>query len=145
MLTASEVGPLLDLKKAIALTEDVFAELGRGQVDIHSPYHLFVQEGALRVVSGALRESGYMGLRSGPTKGPPEAHVALLYANTGPLLSVMGYPFGTLRTAATVAVSLKHMARPNARRLGMIGTGANAVGLLKGATTVRDVAEIFVY
>jgi alanine dehydrogenase len=145
MLKASEVGPLLDMAKAIALTEDVFAEHGRGQVEIHSPYHLFVRDGALRVVSGALRESGYMGVRCGPTQGPPEAHVALLYANAGQLLSVMGYPFGTLRTAATVAVSLRRMARPDSRRLGMIGTGANAAGLLKGAKAVCDVTEMFVY
>lgn len=69
LLTAADVRPLLDLEKAIALTEEVFGELGRGQVDIHSPYHLFVREGALRVVSGALRESGFMGLRCGPTRG----------------------------------------------------------------------------
>jgi alanine dehydrogenase len=145
MLTASEVGPLLDLKKAIALTEDVFAELGRGQVDIHSPYHLFVREGALRVVSGALRESGWMGVRCGPTHGPADAHVAVLWANAGQLLSVMGYPFATMRTAATVAVSLGRMARPEARLLGMIGTGNNAVGLLKGAMAVRDLREMVVY
>ncbi|HUB96814.1 MAG TPA: ornithine cyclodeaminase family protein [Stellaceae bacterium] len=145
MLKASDVAPLLDLTKAMALTEDVFSELARGQVDIHSPYHLFVREGALRVVSGALKESGFMGVRCGPTQGPPEAHVALLYANAGPLLAVMGYPFGTLRTAATVAVSLKRMARPDARRLGMIGTGNNAAGLLRAARTVRDVTEIVVF
>jgi ornithine cyclodeaminase/alanine dehydrogenase-like protein (mu-crystallin family) len=145
MLTAAEVAPLLDMTKAIALTEDVFAEFGRGQVDVHSPYHLFVKEGALRVVSGALRESGWMGVRCGPTQGPAEAHVAALYASDGRLVSVMGYPFGTLRTAATVAVSLKHMARPDAHKVGMIGTGANAIGLLKGAKAVRNVTEMVVY
>ena len=145
MLKASDVGPLLDMTKAIALTEDVFAEYGRGQVDVHSPYHLFVKEGALRVVSGALRDSGWMGVRCGPTQGPADGHVAALYASDGRLLSVMGYPFGTLRTAATVAVSLKHMARPDARRLGMIGTGTNAIGLLKAAVVVRDVTEMVVY
>jgi len=145
LLTAAEVAPLLTMAKAISLTEDVFAEYGRGQVDVHPPFHLFVREGALRVVSGALRESARMGVRCGPTHGPADGHVAVLYGSDGNLLSVMGYPFGTLRTAATVAVALKHMSRPNARHIGMIGTGTNALGLLRGACAVRDVADIVVY
>ncbi len=143
MLTASEVGPLLDLPKAIALTEDVFAEYGRGQVDIHSPFHLFVREGALRVVSGALRESGWMGVRCGPSarSGGSPCRGALCECD-GRLLSVMGYPFGTMRTAATVAVSLKHMARPDAHKVGMIGTecqrGRPAQGRQGGSRFARD-------
>lgn len=145
LLTAAEVAPLLDLDRAIALTEDVFAEYGRGAVDVHAPFHLFVREGAFRVVSGALRESGRMGVRCGPTHGPPEGHVALLYESGGALLSIMGYPFGTLRTAATVAVSLKHMARHDARRVGLVGTGTNALGLVRAAKAVRPVTEIAVF
>lgn len=145
LLTAAEVRPLLDMAKAISLTEEVFAEFGRGKVDVHAPFHLFVQGGALRVVAGALWETECMGVRLGPTQGPADAHVAVLYASDGPLLAIMGYPFSTFRTAATVAVSLKHMSRPNARRLGMIGTGTNALGLLEAARLVRDINEIAVY
>jgi alanine dehydrogenase len=144
-LTSAEVRPLLDMAKAIALTEDVFAEQGRGEIDIHAPFHLFVRQGALRVVSGALRGSERMGVRCGPTHGPADGHIAVLYDNDGALLSVMGYPFGTLRTGATVAVSLKIMARPDARRVGLIGTGTNALGLLQGAKLVRDIGEVVVY
>ena len=145
LLTAAEVGPLLDLAKAISLTEDVFAEFGRGKVDVHAPFHLWVPGGALRVVAGALQESKHMGVRVGPTQGPPDAHVAVLYSSDGPLEAIMGYPFSTFRTAATVAVSIKHMARANARRLGLIGTGINALGQLKAARLVRDVGEIVVH
>ena len=145
LLTAAEVRPLLDLAKAISLTEDVFAEFGRGKVDVHAPFHLWVEGGALRVVAGALQESKQMGVRVGPTQGPADAHVAVLYSSTGPLEAIMGYPFSTFRTAATVAVSIKHMARANARRVGLIGTGMNALGQLKAARLVRDIAEIVVY
>ncbi|MGH7088486.1 MAG: ornithine cyclodeaminase family protein, partial [Stellaceae bacterium] len=145
LLTHDDVKPLLDLERAIAVTEQVFHEYGRGEVDVHAPYHLLVREGALRVVSGALKESRRMGLRCGPTHGPPEGHVALLYASDGTLRAIMGYSFGTIRTAATVAASLKHMARPDAKRVGLIGTGANALGLLHGARAVRPVSQIFVY
>ena len=145
LLTAAEVRPLLDMAKAISLTEDVFAEFGRAKVDVHAPFHLFVPGGALRVVAGALQETERMGVRIGPTQGPADAHVAALYAGDGPLLAIMGYPFSTVRTAATVAVSIKHLARANARRLGLIGTGTNALGLLMAAQLVRDINEIAVY
>jgi ornithine cyclodeaminase/alanine dehydrogenase-like protein (mu-crystallin family) len=144
LLTAAEVRPLLDWAKAISLTEEVFAEFGRGKVDVHAPFHLWVQGGALRVVAGALQESKHMGVRLGPTQGPPDAHVAVLYSSDGPLEAIMGYPFSTFRTAATVAVSIKHSARANARRLGLIGTGINALGQLKAARLVRDIGEIVV-
>jgi ornithine cyclodeaminase len=145
LLTAAEVRPLLDMAKAISLTEDVFAEFGRGKVDVHAPFHLFVPGGALRVVAGALQETGHMGVRLGPTQGPADAHIAVLYANDGPLVAIMGYPFSTFRTAATVAVAMKQLARGNVRRLGLIGTGTNALGLLKAARLVRDINAIVVY
>lgn len=144
LLTAAEVRPLMDLAKAISLTEDVFAEFGRGKVDVHAPFHLWVTGGALRVVAGALQESKHMGVRVGPTQGPSDAHVAVLYSSDGPLEAIMGYPFSTFRTAATVAVSIKQSARANARRLGLIGTGINALGQLKAARLVRDIGEIVV-
>lgn len=145
MLTAAEVRPLLDMAKAISLTEDVFAEFGHGKVDVHAPFHLFIPGGALRVVAGALQETERMGVRLGPTHGPAEAHIAVLYASDGRLIAIMGYPFSTFRTAATVAVSVKHMARANARSLGLIGTGTNALGLLQAVRLVRDISEMVVY
>lgn len=145
ILSAAEVEPLLDMAKAVSLTEDVFAEFGRGRVSVHAPFHLNVDKGALRVVSGALMDTARMGVRLSPTRGPANGHLAVLYDTDGALLSVMAYPFGTLRTGATVAVSLKHMARENARRAGLIGTGTNALSLLRGAIAVRDIREFLVY
>jgi ornithine cyclodeaminase/alanine dehydrogenase-like protein (mu-crystallin family) len=70
---------------------------------------------------------------------------ALLFdADTGELLSFMGFPFGTLRTAAVVAIAAKHLAREDAERLGLFGVGRNAFGILKAVLTVRPIKEIFV-
>lgn len=145
VLKAAEVAPLIDMTRAIALTEQVFAEFGRQKVSVHAPFHLNVENGALRVVSGALMDTGRMGVRLSPTRGAADGHLAVLYGTDGTLLSVMGYPFGTLRTGATVAVSVKHMAREDARRFGLIGTGTNALSLMRGAMAVRAVGEFFVY
>jgi len=146
VLRATEVAPLLDMPRAIALTEDVLSEQARGRVAVHAPYHLPVENGALRVVSGVLLDSHRMGLRCGPTMPVPNGargnHAALLYDTSGELLAIIGYPFGTLRTGATIAASVKHLSRPDAGRVGLIGTGRNALGLLEGVRLVRDITGV---
>ncbi len=150
ILKSSELAPLIGMDKAIELTEEAVLEMARGEVSVHAPYHLAVDGGALRVVSAALRGSGRMGLRFGSALAltPPSGlrdHVCTLYGTDGELLAVMGYPYSTLRTGATVAVAVKHMAPPNATKVGLLGTGMNAISLLQGVGAVRDVAEIVVY
>lgn len=150
VLKSSELAPLIDMDKAIALTETAVLEMARDEVSVHAPYHLPVEGGALRVVSAALRGSGRMGLRFGPALAltPPSGlreHVCTLYRTDGTLLAMMGYPYSTLRTGATVAVAVKHMAPPDAARIGLLGTGMNAISLLRGVRVVRDVAEVVVY
>lgn len=150
VLQAAEVAPLLDLPKAIELTEDALREQSRGAASLHAPYHLDVPAGALRVVSGALLDSKWMGVRCGPAMAltPPSGvrnHLAVLYDTNGELCALIGYPFGTLRTGATVATAVKHMTRPDARTVGMLGTGRNALSLLRGVQHVRPISEIIVY
>jgi ornithine cyclodeaminase/alanine dehydrogenase-like protein (mu-crystallin family) len=102
---------------------------------------------ALRVVSGALVESGCMGIRLGPNSqlSGGDSMYALLFENeSGRLLSFMGYPFGTLRTAATVGLAARHMARKDARTVGLFGVGRNALGLIKGIAAVRKISRVVV-
>ncbi len=150
ILTAQEVEPLLDMRQAVALTEAVFREQAANTIAVHAPYHLHVEKGALRVVSAALNGSGHMGLRFGPAMGMVaprgvESHLAALYATDGELLSVMGYPFATLRTGATVAFAVKHLAPEGPCHVGLIGTGMNAQSLIEGVKAVRPVAEVAVF
>ena len=105
LLKSAEVKRLINMAQAIKVTEDVLAEQARGKVAVHSPYHLPVPVGALRVVSGVLLDSERMGLRFGPALNltPPSGnrdHVAALYHTNGELLALVAYPFTTLRTGA---------------------------------------------
>jgi len=150
LLKASEVSPLIDMGQAIRLTEEALAEQSRGRVAVHPPYHLPVPQGALRVVSGVLLDTGRMGIRFGPALGltPPSGqrnHVAALYDLDGALVALVAYPFNTLRTGASVGAAVKHLAPAATPRLGLIGTGRNAVALLEGILCVRPVEEIRVY
>lgn len=148
LLTREEVRPLIDLPKAIELTKAAFLQQAEGMVTAHAPYHIEVGGGqALRVVSGALLKSRRMGIRLGPNaqiSGGDSMYALLFDTESGDLLSIMGYPFGTLRTAATIALAARHMSRENARTVGLFGVGRNALGLLKGITAVRQISRAVV-
>ncbi len=148
LLTREEVRPLLDLPRAIEVTEAAFLEQAEGQVAVHAPYHIGVKgDQALRVVSGALVKSRRVGVRVGPNvqlAGGDRMYALLFDADGGDLLSIMGYPFGTLRTAATIALAAKQMAREDAKNVGLFGIGRNALGLLKGIAFVRKLETVAV-
>jgi alanine dehydrogenase len=148
ILSRDEIKSVLTLSKAIELTEDAFKQQANGQVVAHAPYHIPVAgRGALRVVSGALLGSQRVGVRLGASSGlggGGRMYAALFDTDSGDLLSFMGFPFGTLRTAAHVALAAKHMAREDSRKLGLFGVGRNALSILKGLTSVRPIKEIVV-
>ena len=148
LLSRGELTPLLDLPKAIELIEEAHRQQAKGQIVPHAPYHIRIGErSGIRVVSGALLEPRRVGVRLGPNSGLAGGNkmYALLFdADSGELLSFMGFPFGTLRTAAVVAIAAKHMAREDSQRLGLFGVGRNAFGILQGLLLVRPIKEIFV-
>ncbi|HEX2384936.1 MAG TPA: ornithine cyclodeaminase family protein [Candidatus Binatia bacterium] len=148
LLSREETQPLLDLIKAIELTEAAYRDQAEGQVTAHAPYHIKVQgEQALRVVSGALIKSRRVGVRLGPNvqlSGGDRMYALLFDSESGNLLSFMGYPFGTMRTAATIAVAAKRLAREDAHTVGLFGVGRNALGLVRGLTTVRKISKVVV-
>jgi len=148
LLSRDELTPLLDLPKAIELIEEAHRQQAKGQIVPHAPYHIPVGEhSGLRVVSGALLEPRRVGVRLGPNSGlggGNKMYALLFDADSGELLSFMGFPFGTLRTAAVVAIAAQHMAREDSQRLGLFGVGRNAFGILKGLISVRPIKEIFV-
>lgn len=147
ILTRDEVAGLLDLSKAVDLTFDVLRQQASGDIVASPPKMVAVPQGALRIVSGALLQSQRIGLRASGALGLASSRgTALLYnSENGDLLSVMAYPFGTLRTGATFGVATQLLARENAHSLGMIGTGRNALNLLSSACLVRPIDNIKIY
>jgi ornithine cyclodeaminase/alanine dehydrogenase-like protein (mu-crystallin family) len=148
LLSRDELKPLLDLNNAIELIENVHKQQANGQVVPHAPFHINVGPNkGLRVVSGAVLAERRVGVRLGPNSGlggGDKMYALLFDSDSGELLSFMGFPFGTLRTAAVVAIAAKHMAREDSQRLGLFGVGRNAFGILKALLTVRPIKEIFV-
>jgi alanine dehydrogenase len=151
LLSQADVDGLLDLPGAMEATRQALREQAADAVTAVPPRHINVPRGALRVVSGALHQSRRMGVRLGPAAGFVDVSggdhmVALLWdSESGDLLSVMAYPFSRLRTGGTIGVATELLAREDARTVGMIGTGRNALSLLQAACQVRPVERIRVH
>lgn len=149
-LSRSDIEGLIDLPEAMRVTEDVLREQAAGRAVTQAPVHVHAPGAGtlVRIVSGALLDTRRMGLRASGSRGfTPVGHaLALLFdSDTAELLSVMAYPFGTLRTAAVLGVATQHLAPADAGQLAMIGTGRNAFGLLRAAQLVRPVERIRVF
>ena len=81
-------------------------------------------------------------------KGLPShlATIVLLDHATGALVAIVDGRYVTeARTAAVSAVSVKHLARPDARVLGIIGSGVQARSHLEAIRHVRSLEEVRVW
>ena len=101
--------------------------------------------------SGFDRESLALGLKSGgywpgnEAKGLTnhQSTVILFDADTGKVKALVGGNLLTaLRTAAASAVSIKHLARPDAKVLGMIGAGHQSAFQMRAAVAQRDFDKV---
>ena len=74
------------------------------------------------------------------------ASILLLDPSTGALIAVMDGRYITeARTAAVSAVSVRHLARPDARVLAIIGSGVQARSHLEAIRHVRSLSEVRVW
>ncbi len=101
--------------------------------------------------SGFDRAGLHLGLKSGgywpgnAAKGLTnhQSTVFLFDADTGRVRALVGGNLLTaLRTAAASAVSIKHLARPDAKVLGMIGAGHQSAFQMRAAVTQRDFEKV---
>jgi len=72
--------------------------------------------------------------------------VILNSSSTGEPLAVMdGSKLTALRTAAVSAVGIKYLTPKNARSLGVVGTGAQAIDQARFACSVREIEKISIF
>lgn len=147
------IADLISAKDCFAAVEQVFAAMARD-----TAYNFPVIREAIGHAdalygfkSGFDRESLALGLKSGgfwprnADKGLTnhQSTIFLFDADTGRCRAVVGGNLLTaLRTAAASAVSIRHLARPDARVLGMIGAGHQSTFQLRAALDQRDFDKV---
>ncbi|MBM2811057.1 MAG: putative ornithine cyclodeaminase mu-crystallin like protein [Chloroflexi bacterium] len=144
LLAVADVEDLLDLDQAIACLEQVFRDQTDGIVAPWPPWHASSGGASLFVRSGGLPGRERMGIRF--STGPRNRSYAAIYETpSGRLMSFMAYPFSDLRLNASVGVGVRHLAGPDARRVGIIGTGRLATGLLETVGALRGIELVAAY
>jgi ornithine cyclodeaminase/alanine dehydrogenase-like protein (mu-crystallin family) len=101
----------------------------------------------MHVMPATLPEARVMGLKAYATvRGRAKFVVLLFSAETATLLAVIEADrLGQMRTGAASGVATRHLARPEADRVGCYGTGWQARSQLEAVCAVRKVREVRVY
>lgn len=146
-LTEADVNLLIDMPTTIGLVEQSFVHLAEGKVS-NVPRNRAIGKGImLHTMSAADDALGYVAWKAyTTTKHGARFLVGLYESATGKLAALIEADrLGQLRTGATTGVAVKHLARDDADRLGLFGTGTQARTQLEAVIDVRALKRVFVY
>jgi ornithine cyclodeaminase len=156
LLTEADVKRLVHMDDLIEAMESALAEFSAGQVA--QPLRTVLQVGAEKSFFGVMPASipsrAALGTKlvtvfaSNLDRGLPShlATIVLLDPETGALRALVDGRYITeARTAAVSAVSVKHLARKEARILALVGSGVQARSHLEAIDRVRSLDEVRVW
>ena len=147
-LTEDDVDSLLTMDAAIEALEDGFRHQAAGKASNSPRRRIRMGGGMFHFMAAADRSTGVTGMKWYGAFGPggPRFHVQLSDSKTGELLALMeAGRLGQIRTGAASGVATKYMARPDARTVGVIGSGYQAETQLEAICRVRLVERVRVF
>jgi ornithine cyclodeaminase/alanine dehydrogenase-like protein (mu-crystallin family) len=146
-LTEAEVGELLTPADAIAAVEASFARLAAGEIESAPRARLAIPDGVFAVMPCVDRGLGYAGLKTFAWTAEATPFLVVLLSLEPPQVEaiVEADRLGQLRTAAASAVAAKHLARPGASTLGVLGCGRQAASHVDALREVLDLERVVVY
>ncbi len=148
LLRENDVEELLSAEDAVAAIEECFARIARGSVQNQPRFRLKLEDGLLHVLAAVDLELGVAGHKSYVAFEEGARFTVLLYAADRPeLLAVIEADrLGQRRTGAASAVAAKHLARSDAKTLGVIGCGWQAESQIESIRVVLpDLDRLVVY
>jgi ornithine cyclodeaminase/alanine dehydrogenase-like protein (mu-crystallin family) len=146
-LTERDVVELFPMERALECVEASFlAQHSEGAIN-RSRDRIFLPHLSLHYMAAAMPSKGILGMKIYTVSQEGFRFVVLLFdAENGALLSLMeADQLGRIRTGAASGVATKFMARRDAARVGLIGTGRQARTQLEAVARVRKVegAKVF--
>lgn len=146
-LTEEDVTNLVTVEDAIAVLEELFATWG-DLATVNLPRQRApLAGGAFNLMGAAYGKKGVFGLKAYfGGRGGARYHV-LLYAADGSGLMAMieADALGALRTGAASGLATRLLARPDAKTLGVIGSGKQARTQAAAVCAVRGIARARVF
>lgn len=143
-LTESDVCDLLPMERALECVEASFVAQGNDRAINRSRERILLPHTSLHYMAGALPESQHVGMKI-YTVTPEDVRFLLLLFDTvsGRLLSLMQADYlGRLRTGAASGIATKYLARPDASRAAVMGTGRQAHTQLQAIARVRKLTAV---
>ena len=148
-ITEEQVRETLPMARAIDLVEEAFRRLDDGRAVNHARRRVMLDNGAwLHYMAAGDNEDGYLATKVYATRPRVGARFAVLLfdaESTELLATVDANALGQIRTGAATGVATRFLARPEARRLGMIGCGFQAETQLEAMASVLDLERTLVY
>ena len=127
-LSEDDVASLVTPGDAVPVIEDCFRRIAAGEVELMPRRRFPVEGGYFAVMAAADRGLGVAGLKSYTlVEGQITFVVCLFDLADGSLTAMIAADrLGQVRTGAASGVAAKHLARPGAASLGLIGAGWQA-------------------
>jgi len=145
LLSEADVKEILTMPLALAAVEDSFRRLADGSALLHSRQRLHIPgKSYLHYMAAADATSGYMGMKIYTSSGAGLRFlVPLFHVDSGELLALIEADYlGQIRTGAASGVATNLLARADAAKIAIIGTGLQSRTQLEALSLVRKITEV---
>ena len=145
-VTEAEVARLVTVKDALATLEQLFATWGQSSTSNLPRQRARLAGGAFNLMGAAYGARGVHGLKAYAGVKGAQFHTLLYSSVDGKLKAIIEADlFGQLRTGAASGLATKLLANPDARTLGVIGTGRQARTQVVAVCAVRPIKRVSVF
>ena len=147
VLREKDVRLLLSMPDTVEVLEQAFTALAQNNALNRPRTRLVLANGVLHMLSAAAPSLGVLGFKAYTTFREGVRCVVMLFsAQNGQLLAIIEADWlGCMRTGGASAVATKYLARPDAKLVGLIGAGNQAITQLMGVCAVRQISGVYVY
>ena len=151
LFTDDDVRHTLDMPTAIEVMQQAFARQAAGTLAAPARLQADLEVGKLVFTTGAATDTptclGFRVYDVTQLHSPGRAELTAVFNTDDGALKgmVVGPLLGAVRTGAIGGVAMKWLSRPDARVLGILGSGYQARTQLEAAVSVREFSEIRVY
>ena len=147
LLTEGQVEELLDMPTTLAAVESVLRQQAEGRATNRARRRVALARSGLNVMFAGAPELKALGLKAYTVaRGGARFYTMLFDPEGGELLAILQSDrMGQMRTGAASGVAAKHLAREDAKTLGIYGAGWQAESQLEAIAAVRNLERVIVY
>jgi ornithine cyclodeaminase/alanine dehydrogenase-like protein (mu-crystallin family) len=149
LINEEEVRALLPVAACVDVLDQLFADAGAGKAAVMGRQRIPLPQGTHQIMGGTSESFEATGLKTyvGVAGGGGTQMVVLLFGTGSPepVAMIAANALGQIRTGAASGVATRHMAKPNASTVGIIGSGYQARTQLAAVWAARPITQAWVY